>query len=315
MAMIGYHASHEQFTPSRLLQLVQSAEQAGFDCIHSSDHFQPWGFNQGESGFSFSWLGAALQATSIPFSVVCAPGQRYHPAIVAQAIATLAEMFPNRFHAELGSGEAINEMITGTGWPAKTDRNERLLKCAEIIRDLLHGKEYRYQGPVDTVPLRLYTLPEQPPELFCAAISDQTAAWAGRWADGLLTIGDGPEPVKKRMQLFHETAATEKPVYVQLSFSYDPSKDEALEGAWEQWKTNMLPPDQLANLCTPEQFEAATKHITKQDVAEKMNIFTNIMELQQLIDAYKNTGVARIILHNVNGKQEQFIEAYSTLQH
>jgi G6PDH family F420-dependent oxidoreductase len=224
-------------------------------------------------------------------------------------------MFPNRFHAELGSGEAINEMITGTGWPAKTERNERLLTCAAIIRDLLHGKEYRYQGPVDTVPLRLYTLPEQPPALFCAAISDKTAAWAGRWADGLLTIADGPEQVKKRMELFYETAATEKPVYVQLSFSYDTSKDEALAGAWVQWKTNMLPPDQLADLYTPEQFEAATKHITMQDVAEKMNIFTNIMELQQLIDAYKRIGVARIILHNVNEKQEQFIEAYSTLPH
>jgi coenzyme F420-dependent glucose-6-phosphate dehydrogenase len=311
MAMIGYHASHEQFSPSRLLRLVQQAEQAGFDCIHSSDHFQPWGFNQGESGFSFSWLGAALQATSIPFSVVCAPGQRYHPAIIAQAIATLAEMFPNRFHAELGSGEAINEMITGTEWPSKAKRNERLLKCAELIKSLLQGQTVSYQGPDYTAQARLYSLPNELPAIFCAAITDKTAAWAGAWADGLLTIADGPQAVKKRMNLFHETASTEKPVYVQLAFSYDRSKQEALDSAWQQWRTNMLPPEQLANLATPEQFEAATKHITKQDVAENINIFTNINELHQLIEEYNEIGVTRILLHNINLKQEQFIEDYS----
>jgi coenzyme F420-dependent glucose-6-phosphate dehydrogenase len=311
MTMIGYHASHEQFAPSHLLKLVQLAEDAGFDCIHSSDHFHPWGFNQGESGFSFSWLGAAMQATSIPFSVVCAPGQRYHPAIVAQAIATLAEMFPTRFHAELGSGEAINEAITGTAWPPKPERNERLLKCAEMINALLKGEKVNYQGPVHTAPMKLYTLPEYKPPLFCAAITDKTAAWAGAWADGLLTVADGPEAVKKRMQLFREAAATEKPVYVQLAFSYDRSKTDALDGAWEQWKTNMLPPNKLADLSTPEQFEAATRHITKQDVAEKINIFTNTKELQQMIEEYKQLGVARIMLHNINVKQEQFIEDYS----
>jgi probable non-F420 flavinoid oxidoreductase len=311
MALIGYHASHEQFAPSRLLKLVQLAEQAGFDCIHSSDHFQPWGFNQGQSGFSFSWLGAALQATSLPFSVVCAPGQRYHPAIVAQAIATLGELFPGRFHAELGSGEAINEMITGTGWPAKAERNERLLKCAAIIKDLLQGQTVMYSGPAHTAHLKLYTLPEKAPALFCAAITDKTSAWAGTWADGLLTIADGIEAVKKRIQLFREAAASEKPVYVQLAFSYDRSKSEALEGAWEQWKTNMLPRDKLADLYTPGQFEAATKHITRKDVAEKINIFTNTGELQQLIEAYITLGVARIFLHNINLKQEQFIEDYS----
>jgi coenzyme F420-dependent glucose-6-phosphate dehydrogenase len=311
MTMIGYHASHEQFAPSHLLKLVQLAEQAGFDCIHSSDHFQPWGFRQGQSGFSFSWLGAAMQATSIPFSVVCAPGQRYHPAIVAQAIATLAEMFPARFHAELGSGEAINEAITGTGWPNKEKRNERLLKCAEFIKALLNGKTVNYYGPAQSTPVRLFSLPEHKPPLFCAAITDKTAAWAGAWADGLLTVADGPEAVKKRIRLFHEKAGAEKPVYVQLAFSYDRSKREALENAWEQWKTNMLPPHQLADLETPEQFEKATRHITMQEVAEKINILTSTSELQQLVEAYKQPGVARIFLHNINRNHEQFIEDYS----
>src|SRR5687767_11742359 len=103
MAIIGYHASHEQFRPSELLRWSMLAEQAGFKAISCSDHFHPWSKSQGQSGFSFSWLGAAMQATSLPFGVVCAPGQRYHPAIVAQAAATLSEMFPERFWISVGS--------------------------------------------------------------------------------------------------------------------------------------------------------------------------------------------------------------------
>jgi alkanesulfonate monooxygenase SsuD/methylene tetrahydromethanopterin reductase-like flavin-dependent oxidoreductase (luciferase family) len=93
---IGYHASHEQFAPSALLRYVQLAEQAGFDCAKSSDHFNPWSERQAQSGFAWSWLGAAMQATSLPFGIISAPGYRYHPAVLAQAAATIGEMFPER---------------------------------------------------------------------------------------------------------------------------------------------------------------------------------------------------------------------------
>src|SRR5688572_27255889 len=91
---IGLHCSHEQIPPSRLLEFARRAERAGFAGLMSSDHFSPWSERQGESGFAWSWLGAALASTSLPCGVVNAPGQRYHPAIVAQAAASLAEMFP-----------------------------------------------------------------------------------------------------------------------------------------------------------------------------------------------------------------------------
>ncbi|HUP66259.1 MAG TPA: LLM class flavin-dependent oxidoreductase [Thermoanaerobaculia bacterium] len=103
---IGYHASHEQFTPRDLLEYVRSAERAGFELAMCSDHLFPWSESQGESGFAWSWLGAALEATSLPFGVVNAPGYRYHPAIIAQAAATLAQMYPERFWIAIGSGEA-----------------------------------------------------------------------------------------------------------------------------------------------------------------------------------------------------------------
>jgi alkanesulfonate monooxygenase SsuD/methylene tetrahydromethanopterin reductase-like flavin-dependent oxidoreductase (luciferase family) len=117
--MIGYQASHEQFAPSHLLKLVKRAEEAGFTAVNSSDHFHPWSTEQGQSGYAFAWLGAAMHQTGLPFGSVCAPGQRYHPAIVAQAIATLSEMFEGRFWIALGSGEALNERITGERCPDK----------------------------------------------------------------------------------------------------------------------------------------------------------------------------------------------------
>ena len=110
---IGYHASHEQFPPSRLVDVAQRAERSGFDAILSSDHLTPWSERQGESGFAWTWLGAVAATTTVPCGVVTAPGDRYHPAITAQAIATVAELAPGRFIPALGSGQAMNEHVTG----------------------------------------------------------------------------------------------------------------------------------------------------------------------------------------------------------
>src|SRR6187551_3885196 len=109
MTVIGFHCSHEQIPPGTLLRDVQHAEQAGFTAAMSSDHLSPWSERQGQSGFAWAWLGAALATTRLPFGVVNAPGQRYHPAMIAQAIGTLAAMYPGRFWAALGTGEASNE--------------------------------------------------------------------------------------------------------------------------------------------------------------------------------------------------------------
>ena len=111
MTVLGFHASHEQVHPAALLEAVQHAEQVGFTAAMCSDHFSPWSVRQGHSAFAWSWLGAALQATDLPFGVVNAPGQRYHPAIIAQAAATLASMYPGRFWAALGTGEASNAAV------------------------------------------------------------------------------------------------------------------------------------------------------------------------------------------------------------
>lgn len=311
--MICYHASHEQFSPSHLLRLVQLAEQVGFHAIHSSDHFHPWSSTQGQSGFTFSWIAAAMQATSIPFSMVCAPGQRLHPAIVAQAIATVAELFPERFSIELGSGEAINESITGELWPAKEQRNERLMESYHVIKKLLAGEEVNFEGHVHVRQAKLYTLPAHHPLLLCAAISEQTCAWAADWADGLLTTAGEIADVKKKIGLFRKGGGDGKPIYLQFAFSYARNKADALEGAYDQWRSNILPPDQLADFSEVSQFEKAAKGTTRLDVENAIPIYSEIGVLQKQVNAYLGLGVDRLILHNVNRMQDIFIEDFGRL--
>jgi probable non-F420 flavinoid oxidoreductase len=316
MSTIAYHASHEQFAPSSLLHWVKMAEEAGFDAIHSSDHFHPWSVRQGESGFSFSWLGAAMQVTTLPFSVVCSPGQRYHPAIVAQAVATLAEMFPGRLSVELGSGEALNECITGDAWPSSGDRHQRLFESASIIKQLLNGEKVSYEGHIKIKEAKLYTLPATKPLVFAAAIARDTCEWAGQWAEGLLTIAGNAEDIRKKMKAFRSKAGNDSPVYVQFSFSYGPF-EQALDGAFDQWRSNLVSAEKLANLSQPEDFDRATENITREEVKEKISFVEDMEALYEKISFCFECNVDRIILHNINPMQELFIRdfgKYKSLQ-
>jgi coenzyme F420-dependent glucose-6-phosphate dehydrogenase len=310
MALICFHASHEQFSPSHLLRLVQLAEQAGFEAIHASDHFHPWSERQGQSGFTFSWIGAAMQATSVPFSMVCAPGQRLHPAIVAQAISTLSEMFPGRFSIELGSGEAINESITGDPWPAKEQRNERLMESFHVIKKLLTGEEVSFKGHVHVNRAKLYTRPAQQPVLLCAAISEQTAAWAGDWADGLLTTAGDVNDIRKKIKLFRQNGGNGKPVYLQFAFSYDRNNKDASEGAYDQWRSNILPLEQLADYSSVKQFDEAAETTTREEVKNVIPVYSDMRVLRNQLNEYQQLDIDRLILHNVNRAQEVFIEDY-----
>ncbi|WP_276485589.1 TIGR03885 family FMN-dependent LLM class oxidoreductase [Paraflavitalea pollutisoli] len=308
MCTIAYHASHEQFSPAHLLQLVIQAQAAGFGAIHSSDHFYPWSERQGHSGFSLSWLGAAMQATTLPFSVICAPGPRYHPAVLAQAAATLAELFPRRFSLELGSGEALNENITGAPWPPKQQRNERLRQAAQMMQRLLAGEEITEQGHFNAVQARLYSLPAEPPALFGAAITAATAAWCGQWAAGLLTTAGDPAEVQEKVDAFRQGGGEGKPVYLQFAFSFHPDHAVALHSAHDQWRSNLVSTGDLADFSHPRQFDEASANISPAQVAEKLPIICTTQDLFRQVDALAATGANRVILHNVNRHQELFIQ-------
>lgn len=308
--MIIYHASHEQFPPSELLRLAQLAESCGFEGIHSSDHFYPWSERQGHSGFSFAWMGAALQATGLPGGMICAPGQRYHPAIAAQAIATLAEMFPGRYWVELASGEALNEKITGEGWPVKGERNRRLKECAEIIRRLLAGETVDHRGLVTVQEAKLYTRPKKAPPLLGAALSVETAGWMGSWTDGLVTINSEREELAKVVEAYRRGGGRGKPLYLKVQFSYAADGAAALEGAYDQWRTNVLPAELAADLWKVSQYDAVGEFVRREDVGKKVLISADLDEHIQCLREYKAMGFEHLILHNVNREQESFIRDF-----
>lgn len=308
--LIGYHNSHEQFPPSKLLKFAKMAEKNGFNGASSSDHFYPWNKAQGESGFVWSWLGSALQATSLPIGVVNAPGQRYHPAIIAQATATLAEMYPDRFWVALGSGQLLNEGITGGKWPIKSVRNERLKESAEIIRKLWAGETVTHNGHIRIEEAKLYTRPENTPQMIGAAITAETAEWIAGWADGLITVAKPPDELNKIIRAFHHRGGKGKPVYIKLEVSYDRDEEKALKGAYDQWKANIFGSNILTNLRTPEQFNDVSELTKPEIMYDTVNIFTDINEYVELLDEYIQLGVDHIYIHNVNRNQEQFIKDF-----
>jgi coenzyme F420-dependent glucose-6-phosphate dehydrogenase len=310
MVLCAYHASHEQFTPSALLRYVRLTEQAGFTAVSSSEHLQPWSPRQGQSGFAWTWLGAAMQVTSLPFSLVCAPGQRYHPMLIAQAAATLAELFPDRFRLALGSGEALNERVLGEPWPPKAARHARLLECVDIIRALWAGETVTHAGRLRVEEGRLYTRPAVPPRLFGAAITATTARWVGSWADGLLTLGGAPEAVRRTLDGFYEGSGVGKPVILQVALSYARDEAEARRGAYEQWRTNIFPSEILAELWTPEQFEAIARYVRPEDLDASIRISADPQRHLAWLQQDLALGVSQINLHNVNREQEAFIDVF-----
>jgi coenzyme F420-dependent glucose-6-phosphate dehydrogenase len=312
MPRVGYHASHEQYAPGDLIRYVKLAEEAGFQSAMCSDHLQPWSERQGHSGFAWSWLGAALEATRLPFGVVTVPGgARYHPAIVAHAGATLASMYPGRFWMAAASGEALNEVAVGDPWPQKQERNERLLEAVQLMRALWAGETITHDGWFRLQDARLYSLPAEPPRVVGAALTEATARWAGAWADGLVTVAGEREDMRKIVHAFREGGGEGKPIFLQAQLSYSPTREKALEAAWDQWRFSIFPSPILALLHTPAEFDQATEHVRREDIARKMRISDDPEEHLEWLLQDAELGFAEINLHNVDrSQQERFIDTF-----
>jgi probable non-F420 flavinoid oxidoreductase len=310
MPLIGLHCSHEQIPPSDLLAAVRHAEQAGFEAAMSSDHFSPWSGRQGESGFAWSFLGAALATTQLPFGVVNAPGQRYHPAIVAQAAASLCQMFPGRLWLALGTGEASNEHITGERWPSKAERNARLLECVEVMRALFAGEVVDHSGLVRVDRARLWTLPPEPPPLIGPAVSEETAAWVGGWADGLVTVNQPREKLERMIAAFRESGGEGKRLAVQVHLSWAADDAVARELAHDQWRTNVFPPPLCWDLETVEQFDLAARHVRAEDLEQTVVISSDFERHLEVLRELAELGFEEIHLHHVGQDLHPFIDAF-----
>jgi probable non-F420 flavinoid oxidoreductase len=307
---IGYHASHEQHLPSDLLRFAKAAAGAGFEAAMCSDHFQPWSQRQGNSGYAWSWLGAAMASTPMSFGTVTAPGQRYHPAVVAQGAATLAELFPGRFWLALGSGEAMNELIVGGPFPAKDKRNARLRECVDVIRALLRGETVTHRGLVTVEEARLWSLPAEPPLLFGAAITPATARWVGSWADGLITVARPRDDLRHVVDEFRAGDGEGKPMRLQAPVSWAHTQAEALANAHDQWRTNIFDSRVLGELRSPASFDAAASFVGPEDVDGPVRVSSDLGRHAGWLEEDLELGFERVYVHQVGRDQVPFIEAW-----
>lgn len=306
MVFIGYHASHEQLPPSALLRAAIQAEAVGFDGAMCSDHLAPWGVAQGHSGYAWSWLAAALASTSFSFGVVTAPGQRYHPAIAAQKIATLEEMFPGRFWAALGSGEAMNEHVTGDPWPPKPERNARLQASVETIRDLLAGREVSRDDEITVHRARVWSRPDTPPPLLGAAVTAETAGWLAGWADGLATVNQSPEALARVVGAYRDAGGT-GPAVLQVHVSLEDTEQQALAVVRDQWRQSAIQGVSMWDIEQPEDFDALAGDPADGDLRRGVLVSTDAAELADRIAALVNIGFDRVYVHGITADQPAFL--------
>ncbi|MFJ6982693.1 MULTISPECIES: LLM class F420-dependent oxidoreductase [unclassified Streptomyces] len=303
MVRFGYTMMTEQAGPRELVDHVVRAEEAGFDFSVTSDHYFPWLREQGHSPYAWSVLGAAAQATSrIPLmTYVTCPSIRYHPAVVAQKAATMQLLSEGRFRLGLGAGENLNEHVVGGGWPAADVRHEMLEEAVEIIRALFGGGHVTRHGThFDVESARLWDLPEEPPEIGVAVSGEQSCALAGRLAD--LVIATEPKP--ELLEAFDRHGGAGKPRVGQLPVCHDPDRETAVRRAHEQfrwfgngWKVN-------AELPHPDSFEAATRFVTPDDVAEAIPCGDDTDAFVEAVRPYAEAGFTEIALVQIGGDSQ-----------
>lgn len=313
MTRFNYHVSQEQFSPTELLSLAQQAEAVGFDGAFSSDHLQPWSPQQGHSAFTWSWLGAALQATRrLQFGTITVPGGwRYQPVVLAQAIATLCEMYPGRMPwLAFGSGEAVNECVTGQPWPAKEERNRRLQDGVQSIRRLLDGERVTVQGPPSVQEGRLWCGGGERPCLVGAATGEATARWLGGWAEGLLTTAPELSSLRRIIQAFRDGGGEGKPVHLKVNVCWAPTDAEAVRLAYDQWRFNGAGSTANAVWCQPEQFDEGTRHMKLDDIRDQVFVSHDLDAHVEHLRACAALGAESIDIHQVGSNQPAFLQVF-----
>jgi coenzyme F420-dependent glucose-6-phosphate dehydrogenase len=307
--------AHEQFSPAELLRQAAIGEEAAFDGICCSDHFQPW-WTPGHSGQAWAWLGAAGQLTEhVDIGpAVTAPVYRYHPALVAQLGATLENMFPGRTFLGIGSGESLNESPLGMDWPEPAEQLERLEQALELIDRLLDGEAVSGNGYFPTKDAVLHTLPERRPPVYVSAFNPQAAKVAGRLGDGLWSMGD-PEVAETVITEYRAGAqeAGRQPgeILLQASFSWAADDDAALEGA-RRWKSTLVDEYFTDDWHNPDaMYEHAEQTISDDEFKEQAIIGSDLAEHVERIAAVEELGATIVVLMNVSGNApEEAIRAY-----
>jgi coenzyme F420-dependent glucose-6-phosphate dehydrogenase len=320
---LGYKASAEQFAPRPLLDFAVAAEAKGFDSVVVSDHFQPWKHTDGHAPFSFAWLAALGERTrrvTLGTSVVT-PTFRYHPAIVAQAMATLASLYPERVLLGVGTGESMNEVpVLGIEWPDFKERFGRLKEAIEIMRTLWTTERVTFDG--DYYHLRNATVYDRPPHpipLYVAASGESAARLAGRVGDGLIcTSGKGAALYRETLlPAFAEAAAKAKrdpatlEKMIEVKVSFDTDRKRALEDT-RQWAALALPAEDKVGVEDPLEMERRALALPIEKVASRWLVSSDPDEHVEQIAEYAGYGFTHLVFHAPGPDQLRFLELYST---
>jgi coenzyme F420-dependent glucose-6-phosphate dehydrogenase len=319
VATVGYAAMLEQFGPRDLVDWSVKAEAAGFHGVMAADHFQPWTPQQGNAAFVWNVMTAIAERTTgdIGPGVTC-PSFRMHPAIVAQASATLAAMYPGRHWLGLGSGEALNEHVVGGYWPETPERIARMFEAIEIIRKLFdsRGRDVKHDGTFFKLEsTRLWTMPDEPPPIYIATAGPVTAKKTGRVANGLITVGAPDEKIEMIFEKCREgcrEAGNDPAAFRfvgQLHLSWADTDEEALANAMTEWPNGGMkfPKQDIRN---PADLAAMARLVRPEDFEGRMLISSDPEAHRREIQRFIDHGFHQVYLHNVGRNQDRWIEVF-----
>lgn len=308
MPQLGYKLMSEELGPRELVTCAVRAEEAGFELAAISDHFFPWLDEQGHSPFAWSVLGGVATATeriALMTAVTC-PTLRYHPAIVAQAAATVSLLANGRFRLGLGSGERLNEHVVGGGWPSVQVRQELLEEAVDIIRLLFEGRTASYEGQhLLLESARLWDVPDPPPPILLAAGGPQAARIAAEKGDGLIASETDPALVSA-----YRDAGGDGPCYVELSMCWAPSEAEGRETLHRYTRWSKLGWSVLAELPMPRSFDDASRSVRPEDVARDTPHGPDTTRYVEAVGEAIDAGFDHLVLHQVGPKQIDFLRFF-----
>lgn len=305
---IGYSLSSEEHRPGDLVRYAVAAETTGFRFALISDHFHPWTDTQGQSPFVWAVVGGIAQATDhlrVGTGVTCPIG-RIHPAIIAQAAATAADMMGGRFFLGVGSGENLNEHILGDNWPPVGIRLRMLEESVVLIRELFTGRQVTHDGEFFTVhTARLYTVPDQAPPILLAASGPKAATLAGQIGDGLISVAPDSEVV----ETFRRNGGR-GPRYGQVHVCWAADEAEAVRTAHHVWVNAAIPGQLGQELPLPAHFEQAGEMVRLDDVAERVVCGPDPHRHIAEIEKYADAGFDHVYVHQIGPDQDGFFRFY-----
>ena len=309
MLKLGYKLMTETTDPKALVRNARLAEDAGFDFVAISDHFHPWLESHGHSPFAWSVLGAIAASTSrvgIATGLTC-PTMRYHPAIVAQAAATIGVMSDGRFTLAVGSGERLNEHVVGLGWPAVHERHDMLREAIEVIRLLWRGETCTHEGEyyhLDSA--RLYDLPEQPIPLVVGVSGDKSVQLAAEVGDGIMAV----EAKRELVDDWRKAGGADGPRYGEMSLGYATSKRRGLELVHRYMRFGAFEWSVLAELPNVGAFEAASKYVRPKDLQDEIPHGPDVEPYVEAVREFVDAGFDHVVLLAVGDEQEQFFRFF-----